>query len=1020
MSLAAIFQSRPVRRWRTVFRWVRITLLFAIFLLVAGGAYLHLIGLPDFLKQDLLDHLSERGFEVQFTSARLGWGPSVLVENAAFHRSDRPLGPRLAAGRTQIQLNLAKLLHRRVSLDALLISQGSLQLPFSEASGDCLAVNDVSLDLALLPNDTIQLRDGHASFHGIQMALRGTVTNFLAARKVNLWPAASATAGGAKPIPAATAAPQDSLRQFAATLDKIHFPAPPRLDLNLTADGRDPDTLRMNVTLVSDGVQTPWGEATGITLEADCARPVHPGSSPFVKARLSASAFTTPEARGRQLYLTADISRAAGSNLQAAVDFAVSSAVAIFNRGQPGSAQTNRLEAASLSWNGSVTLQPSPLDLTAASGHWHALRVASPWGSADSAALTWNATAVQGSPGADASWGFWAKINRWALDWQADLGKVVTPDLQLDRFLCAGSWRAPELVLTNLDAALYSGGLSGRARLDVASRELQAGASFDFEAHRLSRLLPPVLQSRLQEIQWQRPPRAAFQARVVLPSWTRPPPDWAAQLLSSLQLAGDFSLGPSSFRGFSLDSAQCRFAYSNQLWDIPRFHLVRPGGEGDVAFTASDETGGFSFIVDSHLDPAGLRPLLPEKQQPLLDEAVFSKTDPPVIHAEIRGRWGHPEELAVNARLAATNFTAHGEKVDGLETAVEYTNLFLRLRDARLFKEGGELAVPFAEMDWTAKKISLSNAVSTLDKSIAIRLLGAQAPEWLRVIGFDTPPAIQAGGSFVLNDPMAADLHFAVSGRNFRYSKLLAGTASGEVRWTGQSVALTNIQADLYDGTLQGWGVFDHAPEMGTTFRGRVFLAGIQLPLLMQGWSAKSNRVEGVLEGHVFITGGGFANKKSWTGSGHLSVNHALLWDIKLFGIFSPMLNAIIPGSGNNRAYQASADFVLTNGLLASDNLQIRSTEFRLLYHGTLNTEKRLDARVEAQVLRDFPILGHLFSWAVAPLSKLFEYKIGGTLEAPTYRPLYIPKALTRILEPFHKKTHAPAGQSPDPAKPPS
>jgi len=81
--------------------------------------------------------------------------------------------------------------------------------------------------------------------------------------------------------------------------------------------------------------------------------------------------------------------------------------------------------------------------------------------------------------------------------------------------------------------------------------------------------------------------------------------------------------------------------------------------------------------------------------------------------------------------------------------------------------------------------------------------------------------------------------------------------------------------------------------------------------------------------------------------------------------------------------------------------------------------EKRLDARVEAQVLRDFPVLGHLFSWAVAPLSKLFEYKIGGTLDAPTYRPLYIPKALTLILEPFHKKTHAPAGDSPDPAKPP-
>ena len=107
----------------------------------------------------------------------------MVVDNAAFHRADRPLGPRLSAGRTVIHLNPVLLLRRRVSVDALLISQGRLQLPFSEAGGDYLSVNDVFLDLALLPNDTVRLKDGRATFHGIQMALRGTVTNFMAARK---------------------------------------------------------------------------------------------------------------------------------------------------------------------------------------------------------------------------------------------------------------------------------------------------------------------------------------------------------------------------------------------------------------------------------------------------------------------------------------------------------------------------------------------------------------------------------------------------------------------------------------------------------------------------------------------------------------------------------------------------------------------------------------------------------------------------------------------------------------------
>jgi len=1059
MSAPALFQSRTGRRLRAVLRWGRVALLFALFLAVAAGAYLHLIGLPNFAKQALLNHLRERGLEAQFTSARLGWGPEVIVDNAAFHRSDRPLGPRLAAGQARVHLDPAKLLRRRLSADALLISQGSLQFPLSEAAGDFLSVNDIYLNLVLLPNDTIRLQDGHANFRGIPIALRGTVTNFMAARDWNLRPAAAGTG----PTAAPPRAPQDSLRQFAATLDQIHFPAAPRLDFNLTADGRDPDTLRMRLTLQSDGVQTPWGEAAGLKLDAECIRPMNPGSDPFITARLSAGVVTTPEARGQNLDLTAGISRAAGSNWQAAIRIAVSN----FQGRQPGGpATTNALEAASLRWNGSVTLQSSPLALVTALGNgqaerlatpwgsadsasltwmavtddrspsageswgswarmnrWtldcRAVRVATPWGSADSAVLTWNATAVEGSPAADDSWGVWAKISRWAADWQADLGKVVTPDIQMDRFHCAGSWRAPELVCTNLEAALYSGGLSGRARLDVASRELKAGASFDFEAHQLARLLPAAAQTRLNEIQWARPPKAAFEARLVLPPWTRRPADWAARLLPTLQLTGDFSVGASSYRGMAFDSAQSRFAYSNRVWDIPGLHLAQPGGEADVDFNWNEETGGFLFIIDSHLDPGGLRPLLPERQQPLLDQAAFSKSDPPVIHAEIRGGWQEPATLAVRARLAATNFTARGEKVDGLEAAVEYSNSLARLLDVRLFKDGGELAAPFAEVDWKAGRISLSNAVSTLDPHLAVRLLGARAPAWLRVIGFDTPPAIHAGGAFVLNDPMATDLHLAISGANFRYRKLLAGTASGEVHWTGQKVALTNVQADLYGGTLRGWCFFNDEPAIGTDLHGQVTLANIELPLLARGWGAKSNRVEGVLEGNLAMTSGNTANNKSWTGSGRLSVARAVLWDIRLFGIFSPMLNAIIPGTGNSRAYQAGMSFVVTNGMAATDNLEIRSTDFRLLYRGTLNTEKELDARVEANVLRDFPIFGRMFSWAFSPLSRLFEYKIGGTLDAPTHQPLYIPRALTLILEPFRKKSPPPTGPSAAPAPPP-
>jgi hypothetical protein len=1052
MSLAAPSKSRSRRRGRAVFLWGCALLLLAVLLIVGAGAWLHLVGLPNFLKQRLLSHLRDRGFEAQFTSARLNWGPEVAVQNAAFRRSGDPMAPRISAGRTVIRLDPGKLLRGRNSVDALQISQGSLELPFSEAPDDCLSLTNVSFDLVFITNNTLQLEHGQAGFHGIQIGLRGALTNYTAAREWSLWQAA-----GASPQQA-----RDSLRRIATNLDQVHFQAPPSLELHLTADARDPsNTLRADLTLACDGIQTPWGDVSNLKLAADCAASVNSGSSPLVNAHFSAATLTTPQASGRNLSLTAGFSRAAGSNLQASLNFAVAN----FSGRLPGSGETNGVEAASLRWNGNVTFHPSPLALVAASGSWRigrsktpwgsadsavltlgaatvegapapdlswpflskinhwsvdcqATRAETPWGSADSASMKFSAAAAEGFPGAGDSWGFWTNFNRWAVDWQASLIKLITPEVQFDQFACAGSWRAPELVLTNLDAPLYGGGLSGSARLDVASRELKAGARFDFDPRRLAHFLPAAAQARLGEFFWEHPPRAAFEGRMVLPVWSRWPSDWAAQLLPSLQVTGDFSVGPSSFRGIALDSAQSRFSYSNRVLDLPRLHLVRPEGEAWVDFTANDDTGAFAAIIDSHLDPADFRPLLPDGQQPLLDKVVFSKAEPPDIHAEIRGRWDEPTTLAGNARVAATNFTALGENVAGVQAVVEYTNSLTRLTDLRLLKDGGELDAPLVEIDLKTGKFTLSNAVSTLDPHLVIRLLGPKTPAWFRAIGFDTPPTIRVGGSFVLDDAMATDLHFDISGRNFRYSRLLAETASGQVLWTAKTTTLTNVQADLYVGSLKGWCVFDDKPQVGTLFHGGVTVAGIELPLVVRGWSTTTNNVQGVLNGSMTLTDGNTANIKTWNSYGALSVSNALLWDFRLFGIFSPILNALIPGFGNLRAYQGSMDFVTTNGMVATGNLEIRCTDFRLLYRGTLNTEKQLDAKVKAELLRDTPLVGRIISFFTSPLTTLVEYKIGGTLDEPTREPLFVHKALSVILEPFHKKPPPPADSSTPPSSP--
>jgi hypothetical protein len=131
-------------------------------------------------------------------------------------------------------------------------------------------------------------------------------------------------------------------------------------------------------------------------------------------------------------------------------------------------------------------------------------------------------------------------------------------------------------------------------------------------------------------------------------------------------------------------------------------------------------------------------------------------------------------------------------------------------------------------------------------------------------------------------------------------------------------------------------------------------------------------------------------------------VHDALLWDVKLFGLFSPVLNAISPGWGHSRAKEASATFFITNGVISSDDLEVVCQGFRLNVHGTVDQKKQVNARLEAIVSRETPVLGPVISIALTPLSKLFEYHISGPLRSPAMEPVYVPKVFMYFLRPFH------------------
>jgi hypothetical protein len=169
-------------------------------------------------------------------------------------------------------------------------------------------------------------------------------------------------------------------------------------------------------------------------------------------------------------------------------------------------------------------------------------------------------------------------------------------------------------------------------------------------------------------------------------------------------------------------------------------------------------------------------------------------------------------------------------------------------------------------------------------------------------------------------------------------------------------------------------------------------------------WSP-TNQLRGALAGNLMITRANSSDWRTWNGFGEANLKNGLIWNTPIFGLMSPLLNKLTPGLdiGNSRATEAGGRYTMTNGVIFTDSLAIRSSGMRLDYVGTVDLDENVTARVKAQLFRNTPIIGSLVSMVLMPVSAPFECEVTGTLDEPKIAPVYIPfsKVLTAPLHPI-------------------
>ena len=397
----------------------------------------------------------------------------------------------------------------------------------------------------------------------------------------------------------------------------------------------------------------------------------------------------------------------------------------------------------------------------------------------------------------------------------------------------------------------------------------------------------------------------------------------------------------------------------------------------------------------------------PETAQREVGRLAFH--EPLALDLRIQGRLPDPASLGVDGQLALTNFSVRGGPVDTLTTAVNYTNLVFHFDHPQAARMDGVqiMSADAVVLDLQRGIISFTNGFSTAEPQFVANSIGPKTGRTVEPYQFLTPPTARVNGYVSLRssegsqDLTEADLQVDIlRGAPFRWQRFNTRRAEGTIHWLGATLDLTNIAAEFYGGQAEGSAHFDFRPKFGTDFSFALNVTNANLHWLVTGLSASTNQLEGLVGGRVVVTSGNSTNWQVMNGYGNASLQNGLIWDAPMFGVLSPALNKIVPGMGSSRATDAAAIFTMTNGVIYSDNMEIHSTAMRLKYTGTVDLHENLNAHATAQVLRDTPGLGQVFSLVTAPLSKLFEYKVTGTLGDPHMTLLYDFSKL--LMAPFH------------------
>jgi hypothetical protein len=561
--------------------------------------------------------------------------------------------------------------------------------------------------------------------------------------------------------------------------------------------------------------------------------------------------------------------------------------------------------------------------------------------------------------------------------------------------------------------AMPDGQVTGHGRFHVESTDFEYEIDSTLNPTELLKFMPPMTRRVVEPARFAKSPHLVASVR--------------GDFIDPDNFAYDATLSADAcqYRGVRLAHASARLRLRDGRLDVR--DLVVRGGGGEVTgrLLADFNVERTEFDVAGTSNPVELAPLLGPKAAawarrfqvdvPCRAEAVgvadFADPVGTAWKADVAaGYFGH-KNLAIcggAGRLVFTNDTlavsmraesGGWDRMHGSDVAVE----------ALVGKDAGSLTVDARDVTW--------QTMSAGDVSAMIDVRGREATGWARLVNgawggltaesatvdFMSSPAsaffsvdAERCRLWLLDGArVSADVEVtrggttaAVAVEDLKWWKLHSNAARADVMQTGKEMRVDNIRADFYDGSMEG-AVDLRFDEEETRYRVGLRVRDGNVQTFARRYHEGADDMYGTFGGRIEIEGEG-SSVESVDGVADMQIKDAMLLELPFLGVFSRVLNSITRGLGSIKITEATADMTIEDGTVKTDNLTMRAGAFTLTSRGEVDPKGNVDFLVQARLLKQVPIL-NIPGWF---LGKMFEYKIGGTVGDPNYRPVMLPKEI--------------------------